>query len=140
MDFSQWYRELEQETEDELWCISLNCTPDFSTSISEWTSFLRRVAEIRSRKASGKGARTTYAWHDEQACQLRLATAECNIDQLPFRCKVDLQESPDSIVVSWLSAPDHIPWDALEEADQCELEDGSGVRPLRVWAIQTDGA
>ena len=136
MDFSDWYRELENETEDELWCISLNCTRDFSTSVSEWTWFLRRVAEIRSRMTKGNEPRTTYAWHDEQECQLRFATANCDPNELPFGCKFDLQRSPDSIVTSWLNATDCIPSDQLEETDQGECEGLCDIPPLRVWAIQ----
>ena len=139
MDFSNWYQQLELETEDELWCISRDSTPDFSSSLFEWTSFLRRAAEIRGQKAPANRPRTTYAWHDEQACQLRFATANCCPNDLPFRCRVELQETPDSIVASWLRAADHIAWNHLEVADQDQSESPLESRTLRVWAIQTNG-
>ncbi len=140
MDYSDWYRELEQETDEEVWCISLNCTRDFSTSISEWSEFLRRAAEIRGRKGNGKKPRTSYAWYDEQASQLRFATAHCEPSELPFGCKVELQDSPDSIIAVWLSGPDHIPLGQLTEAHGDEADGEHEFPPLQVWAFQyTDG-
>ncbi|MFO0914790.1 MAG: hypothetical protein U0795_17660 [Pirellulales bacterium] len=135
MDYSDWYRELEQETEDQVWCISLNCTADFSTSIEEWTAFLRRVAEIRRQKRKSQGPVTTYTWYDDQACQLRFATAHCGPDELPFGCQVELQPSPDAIISSWLNAHDHIPWHDLEDAHNDESTNYESAPPLRVWAI-----
>lgn len=136
MDFSNWYREIEDETEDQVWCISLDCCPDFSRAVSEWALFLNQVAEIRGRRVQGSGKRTTYAWHDEHACQLRFATANCDPRELPFSCKVALQDSPDSIIESWLNGANHIPWDQLRDLAPNDFEDEQAPFTLRVWAIQ----
>lgn len=140
MDFSDWYRDLESQSDGRVWCISLNCVPDFSTDVSDWVAFLQQVAAIRYRVLAGTGPQTTYAWHDEQACQLRFATANCEPDKLPFACKVDLQESPDAIVASWLNSPDCIPWDQLKDIDDNNCEDVLNIPALRVWVIQMKDA
>lgn len=136
MDYTAWYREIQDEKYPEVWVISVGCTPDFSTSVADWRDFLINVVRLRTARWPDRQPMTTYAWHDEQACQLRFASDDCTPEDVPFGCKIELVDSPDGIIASWLAEPSFIPWQELSledpDAEIVEIQ----RPPLKVWAVQ----
>jgi len=130
--FQEWLAELEGEESPELWCFSHGGAD--RGSFEEWVGFLRRAVRARAKLAHPDGVLTSYAWHDEQASQLRFATARCDREHLPFGCTVVLVDDPSEVVAAWLRDPGYIPWSDLKEVGP----EDEAVEPepyvLRVWA------
>ena len=135
MNFESWLNELRSESNPETWFITKNCTSDFSNDENEWVDFVTKAFKIRGEKIQNADDRTSYLWHDKQACQLRFATSPCTPDNLPFQCKIRFVDDPKSIIRQWLSQPSFISWDELIDASD-EEDNEVAEYNLAVWAVQ----
>lgn len=125
MNYQTWLDELTDEIEPETWCISTDCTEDFSYDINEWATFIHKAFQIRKNKFKSSNI-INYLWHDCQACQLRFSTLINGGDKLPFGCIYEIISSPNSIIEMWLSEPNYLPWSSINEITNNSLSEDDG--------------
>lgn len=130
--------DLEEETRENTYLVSCSEQERRTVSPEEVVDALRDVATSRRRALAASAPEHTmtfYAWHDEQAGQLRLSTRSCREYELPFGVIVDTAASLGDVVVSFLASQyvGEIPRDELSLVPGGE--DGVGPSPvLQVFA------
>jgi hypothetical protein len=93
-------RELTENT----WSVGASKEELRNAAPSQVIAAVRAVTEARRTRVLHEGVdwpTTFYAWHDEQAGQLRLSTASCTPASLPFGAEVRLDTLQD-VVHDWL--------------------------------------
>lgn len=122
--------------------LSIDATRARATDPATVVDLVHRVARAYeaqvARRFPGVGFHF-YAWHDEQAGQLRCSCvpgedATC----LPFRATLVLTDDPAVIARSWLGSPwlSGIPLAALTSVDDDDDDDERVPPPLDVWAVR----
>lgn len=124
-----------------LWCASLPSS--IPITAAELVEFLREAMAVRGELVTLQTVRPvcSYAWHDEMAGQLRLSTACCTRETLPFSSELTLLDDPTEIADGFAHSPyrDGIPSHELREVALDDGDDdlpGLGARKLKVWAIE----
>jgi hypothetical protein len=79
-----------------------------------------------------------YMWFDEMAAQLRFNIISNLNEKLPFKCKLNIVPSPDSILNQFLISQQHpeISWDELEEVSDDFDDKETDNFVLDVFVIQ----
>ena len=117
--------ELNLAARNNMWIIALSEAQSLAVGSEEMIAFLHRVRAIRGeqRRSVDCAMATFYAWHDQQAMQLRLSVAPCGLGELPFGCVLALVDGPEAIVNGFMT-------DAVEWSE----DERSLPPPLQVWA------
>lgn len=109
---------------------------DSPVAEEEVVRFLDAAIEVR-RGQVGQGVRpvTFYAWHDEQAMQLRFSVVRCTPVTLPFGARVEIVPDVRSIVRAFLAGDECIAWNELDGSHR--VPPGPRMpHTVRVWAVQ----
>jgi hypothetical protein len=126
------------EAHGNLWSFSVTSAQAAALRPAHVASFIRSVAEARSRQLSARGPKAMlfYCWHDEQAAQLRFSLVSAEHGRLPFARSIELAPDLESVVASFLNSRYHdgIPYGELRLAVGPEGEDDPD-RALPVWVL-----
>jgi hypothetical protein len=125
---------------ENLWCIS--SASDAPINARDLVALLHAALGVRREQVCALAVTpvTFYAWHDDMAGQLRLSTACCTPDTLPFGCAVVLVDHPGEIVAEVLQSPQRggTPRTDLHDSNTW-LEPGERTAtspPLKVWGVE----
>ena len=125
------------EARGNLWSFSVTSAQAAALRPAHVASFVRSVAEARSRQLSARGLKAMhfYCWHDEQVAQLRLSLVSAVHGRLPFTCSIEPVADLESVVASFLDSPYH---DGIPLAVGPEVANDPD-RALLVWVLRLPG-
>ena len=108
--------------------VSLDPTAMDTMIAQDFMNFVPKFLAKKKQEIAQKGISDPvvfYMWFDAMAAQLRFNTVIAFNEKLPFGCKVDIVNSPESILEEFLASHYHdgIAWGELEELDDDSDED-----------------
>jgi hypothetical protein len=130
--------QVKEEIYENMWVISLdeNLTPSINKETVK--NFIDTLIQQRQEQVTALNyPATLYLWHDEQAAQLRFNILSGHRFKLPFGCKVELQDTIDSILDEFIARGNgYIPLEEIEflNADE-ECDEMEILHTVKVFSV-----